>query len=199
MAAVSVAGVLSLAACGGGSDPLKSPAPKPSSEQTAGRAVPVLTPPPSAAFQHTDDGALAFVRAYFETLLNDAYRAGQVQELAIFSDPNCVVCRATIGDIAYFAATGTRAEGGTVSVSALKVAGSSPDLTTITLAYSAAKLSEINLDGSTAYSTPGTQNQSIYVQVQYDSQNKRWVMRQIINKPLQSPTASPSASATASP
>jgi hypothetical protein len=145
---------------------------------------------PKAAAAHTDDGAMAFAKYYFETLMNTAYQTGNVQPLAVASDANCVVCRSTVGDAAFFTVTGTRAQGGTVSVSGLKVIQSGDDLVSIMLAYSSEKLSEINIDGSTAYSTTAISNSPLEAQVLWNAATKGWRMRQIVNNPP-SPTATP--------
>jgi hypothetical protein len=192
--------LLSLSACGG--DPLKDnaaapPPPVATSLPSATPSAPApalgaLIAPPTVATQRTDAGAVAFVSYYFETLLNNAYQSGNVSLIALVSDPNCVVCRATIGDVAYFAATGTHAAGGRVSVALVKVAHSAPELTTITMSYSVEKLTELNRDGSTAYDTAALTNQDIVVQVQWDAAANAWRMRQIIDKPLSAITAAPS-------
>jgi hypothetical protein len=195
--AVASVAVLSLAACGSNSDPLQGAgAPAQPNTTTAPKAAasssptPAVAPMPKDATAHTDDGAMAFVKYYFETLVNSAYQTGNVQPLALASDPNCAICRATIGDAAYFTVTGTRAQGGTVTVSSLKVISSGGDLTSITLSYSSAKLSEINVDGSTAYTAAAISDSPLEAQVQWNSSAKGWKMRQIVNNPT-SPSATP--------
>lgn len=197
---ISAVALLSLSACGG--DPLKdnaaappSPVATPLAAVTPSASPPALgalVAPPTVATQRTDAGSAAFVRYYFETLLNNAYQSGNISLIALVSDANCVICRATIGDIAYFAANGTHVQGGRVSVDAVRVAHSAPELTTITMSYSVEKLAELNRDGSTAYDTPAVNNQDIVAQVQWDAVANAWRMRQIINKPLSAITAAPS-------
>jgi hypothetical protein len=194
--------VLSLAACGSKSDPLQG-AGTPAQPQVTARssapaalsASPTPTPTavaqiPKAATAHTDDGAVAFVKYYFQSLVNAAYQTGNVQPLALASDPNCVICRATIGDAAYFTVTGTRAQGGNVAVSSLTVSSSGDNLVSIMLTYNSDKLSEINVDGSTAYTTPAVSDSPLEAQVLWNVPTKGWRMRQIVNNPT-SPTATP--------
>jgi hypothetical protein len=192
----AVALVLTLSACGSNSDPLAgaSAPPQPKSSATASSgtsAAPSAPTAPAAAGAHTDDGAIAFVKYYFETLINSAYTTGNVQPLALATDANCVVCRATIGDAAYFTVTGDRAQGGKVSVSSVKVVGSDSDQTTVSLSYSKDKLSEINPDGSTAFSTDAANGVSIRAQVKWDSGAKMWRMAQILNNAAEEPTSTP--------
>lgn len=194
--------VLSLAACGSNSDPLQgagAPVQPQVTTKSSAPAVPTASPTPTstpvaqipkAATAHTDDGAVAFVKYYFETLVNAAYQTGNVQPLALGSDPNCVICRATIGDAAYFTVTGTRAQGGTVSVSSLTVSSSGDNLVSVMLSYSSDKLAEINVDGSTAYTTPAVSASPLEAQVLWNAPTKGWRMRQIVNNPT-SPTATP--------
>jgi uncharacterized protein DUF6318 len=194
--------VLSLAACGSNSDPLQgagAPVQPQLSAKSSAPAVPSTSPTPTptpvaqipkAATAHTDDGAVAFVKYYFDTLVNAAYQTGNVQPMALASDPNCVICRATIGDAAYFTVTGTRAQGGTVSVASLTVSSSGDNLVSVMLSYSSDKLSEINVDGSTAYTTPAVGGSPLEAQVLWNAPTKGWRMRQIVNNPT-SPTATP--------
>jgi Family of unknown function (DUF6318) len=177
-----VAGMVLLSACGGShsKDPLTagkggSPSPTPTAVQA---------PMPDAALKHTDDGAVAFVQFYFGTILNEAYAQGDVKRLVSVSDPNCVVCRATVGDIAFFAAQGDRAQGGRVTVTGVKVAESNSEVTSINLTYSAEKLSELNQDGSTAYSVVARSGIDFIAQVQWNADSNTWRMTQILDKKL---------------
>jgi hypothetical protein len=176
-----VALVLTLSACGGGGDKKKDPL---ASKTPSASPAPVQVPMPDAALKHTDDGAIAFVNFYFGTILNDAYAQGDVKRLVSVSDPNCVVCRATVGDIAFFAAQGDKAQGGKVSISGVKVAESNTEVTSINLSYSAEKLNELNQDGSTAYSVAARTGIEFIAQVQWDANKSSWRMTQILDKKL---------------
>jgi hypothetical protein len=206
------AAVLLLTACGSKSDPLAgagtpaqpSSAPSPSSTSSGGPSssptpTAAVAAPPSAAKSHSADGAIAFTKYYFETLVNSAFSTGNVQPLALASDPNCTVCRATIGDAAYFTVTGTRGTGGTVSVSSLRVMSSANSLTSILLSYTSTKLSEVNTDGSTAFTAPGVTNAEVEVQVTWDSSTKAWRMREIVNNPSAPPPSSSTSSPSSTP
>jgi hypothetical protein len=107
-----------------------------------------------------------------------------VKRLVSVSDPNCVVCRATVGDIAFFAAQNDKPQGGAVTVTAVKVAESNSEVTSINLTYSAAKLSELNQDGSTAYSVNPRSGVDFIAQVQWDADKGSWRMTQILDKKL---------------
>lgn len=175
-----VAAALTLSACGGGGDK-KDPLP---SKTPSAAPAPVQAPMPDAALKHTDDGAIAFVQFYFNTILTDAYAQADVKRLVSVSDPNCVVCRATVGDIAFFAAQNDKPQGGAVTATALKVAESNSEVTSINLTYAAAKLAELNQDGSTAYSVAPRSGVDFIAQVQWDAEKGSWRMTQILDKKL---------------
>jgi hypothetical protein len=176
-----VAAALTLSACGGGGGDKKDPL---ASKTPSASPAPVQAPIPAAALKHTDDGAIAFVQFYFNTILTDAYAQADVKRLVSVSDPNCVVCRATVGDIAFFAAQNDKPQGGAVTVTAVKVAESNTEVTSINLTYSAAKLSELNQDGSTAYSVNPRSGVDFIAQVQWDADKGSWRMTQILDKKL---------------
>jgi hypothetical protein len=179
-AALSVAALVSLSACGGNEkDPLSgvnAPA-GPSATPT-----PTFAAVPDDAGKKSDAGAVNFAEYYFETVLNEAYTMGKVDRLVEFSGPNCVVCRATVGDIAYFTIARQAAQGGKVSVSGVKIENSSAEVTTVKLSYSADKLSYKNLDGSTAYSVPARSGTNLFVQMQWDAESNNWKVSQIVDE-----------------
>jgi hypothetical protein len=177
----SAALVAGLSACGGDDkDPLEG-VDAPAAPTAAATPTPTLASAPEAATKKTDEGAKQFVKYYFETVINEATVQGKMDKLVEVSDPNCVVCRATVGDIAFFVLGRQRAEGGKVSVSDLKVANSG-DLTTVEFKYSKTKLSYKNLDGSTSYSVPSVDPIAFYAQAQWDAATSSWKMRQITPK-----------------
>ncbi len=181
-AAVSVAALLSLSACGGDEkDPLAG-VNAPAAPTASGTPTPTFAAVPDDAGKKSDAGAVKFAEYYFETVLNEAYTLGKVDRLVEFSGPNCVVCRATVGDIAYFTIARQAAQGGKVSVSGTKIENSSAEVTTVKLTYAADKLSYKNLDGSTAYSVPARSGQVLYVQMQWDAESTNWKVSQIVDE-----------------
>lgn len=178
----SAALISTLSACGGDDkDPLEG-VQAPSGPAASASPTATLAPAPSNATAKTDEGAKAFAKYYFETVVNEARVQGKLDKLVEVSDANCVVCLATVGEIAYFTLARQAAQGGTVSVSGLKVSNSSPEVTTVELTYQTQKLTYKNLDGSTAYSVPSRDGVVFYVQMQWDPTINGWKVRQIVDK-----------------
>jgi len=180
--------LLALSACGGDEkDPLKGVA-APAGPTASSTPTPTFAPAPGPATKKSDEGAKAFAEYYFETVINEAYTQGRVDKLVELSDPKCVVCRATVGDIAYFTIARQAAQGGKVAVSGLKVEQSG-DLTTVKLTYGQEKLLYKNLDGSTAYSVDARSGQVLYVQLSWDAGANSWKARQIVDESIIKPKA----------
>lgn len=183
-AALSVAALLSLTACGGDEkDPLKGVA-APGAPAASSTPTPTLAAAPDTATKKSDDGAKAFAEYYFETVVNQAYTQGKVDKLVELSDPACVVCRATVGDIAYFTIARQAAQGGKVSVSGLKIENSSAEVTTVKLTYAQEKLLYKNLDGSTGFSVDARTGQVLYLQLIWDATANTWKARQIVDESI---------------
>lgn len=181
-AALSVAALLSLTACGGDEkDPLKGVA-APAAPTASSTPTPTLASAPDPATKKSDEGAKAFAEYYFETVVNQAYTQGKVDKLVLLSDPGCVVCRATVGDIAYFTIARQAAQGGKVSVGGLKIENSGAEVTTVKLTYAQEKLLYKNLDGSTGFSVPEHTGQVLYAQLVWDATASSWKMRQIVDE-----------------
>ncbi|MGQ0467447.1 MAG: DUF6318 family protein [Sporichthyaceae bacterium] len=179
----AVAALLALSACGGDEkDPLKGVA-APAAPTASATPTPTLAAAPDSATKKSDEGAKAFAKYYFETVINEAYVQGKVDKLVEMSDPKCVVCRATVGDIAYFTIARQAAQGGKVSVSGLKIEQSG-DLTTVKLTYAQEKLLYKNLDGSTAYSVDARSGQVLFVQLTWDAAANSWKARQIVDESI---------------
>lgn len=160
-------------------------------------ATPTLASAPEDANQKTDAGAKAFAEYYFETVLNEAYSLGKLDKLVEVSDPDCAICRATVGDIAFFTIDRQRAEGGKVSVSGIKVANTSEELTTIELTYAAEKLTYKNLGGETSYTVPARSGLGFFVQLEWVADLNSWRVAQIVDKATIEGKLSPSPSPTA--
>lgn len=110
----SVAVALLLAACAG-------------EPEAAGPTLPPVTATPSPTAPETPelppetegddaDAATAFARYYLETVVNDAYRTGDVTVMEALSDAECGGCNNALGQIAGFAERGELREGGSFTV-----------------------------------------------------------------------------------
>ena len=188
-AALSAAALLVLSACGGDDDdPLGGPESSPASGGIGGAAT-----IPDAATKNTDAGAEAFTKYYMESLLNNAYTTGNISTLVKYSHPLCIVCRASIGDIATAWARG-KVQGGQVSISGADATKASNTLTNVKFKYSKTRYVEVNGEGETVFSTPAQNNLDITLQLAWDSDEKMWQVREIVTRQLQGrgATASPS-------
>lgn len=199
-AALSAAALLALSACGGNDDPL----PGAQDNGPAPSQVP-LAALPSSANDRTAAGAEAFAKYYFESVVNNAYSTGNLQGLVRYSHPECIVCRATVGDIAT-AWTRGRVDGGQVSVKEVSTSKFDENLTNVDLSYSTTRYVEKNPDGKTVFASPAKLGLNLLLQVQWDAGAKIWQVREIVNQALReggkgtsTATSSPSSSATASP
>lgn len=178
----SAALVVSLSACGGDEDDPLDGVAAPAGPDASASPTPTLAAASGDATKKTDEGAKAFAEYYFETVVNEARTQGRLDKLVEVSDANCVVCLATVGEIAYFTLARQAAQGGKVSVSGLKVTNSTAEVTTVELTYATEKLTYKNLDGSTAYSVKARDNVGFYVQMQWDPTIEGWKVRQIVDK-----------------
>ena len=138
LAALLVVVTLVAAACNGGaakssptssatSVPVSSPTAKPSSSPagpaTTGPNVrPGERPPimPSAAKQHTQEGALAFA-GYFIRALDWSIATTDPRPLVPISDPTCVACSNYVKEIREVRAQGGYIRGGRISLSAAEI------------------------------------------------------------------------------
>lgn len=181
---VSVAALSTLAGCGG-DDPLEStdkgkptassePAPKKSADST--EAV------PDDAKKHNDAGAVAFVKYYFEQV-NEGFETGEYADLVKLSDAGCIICRSTVGDIAFAYSQG-KIEGGKVKVSDVKAANTKGDLTSVSLKYETEKYTEVDADGDSLFSV-GSRDLAFVVQLKWVDDH--WVMAQITQGTVEKP------------
>jgi hypothetical protein len=194
-AALSAAALLALSGCGGDDDPLKGKDKNTSANVTA----PPLPPLPSEADERTAAGAEAFAKYYFTNVVNNAYAAGNLAGLVMYSHPECIVCRATVGDIAT-AWTRGRVDGGQVTVRSVKTSKFDENLTNVDLTYSTTRYVEIDGEGKTVFSSPAKLDLNLLLQLQWSNSKKIWQVREIVNQALRndgkSSTASPTPSAT---
>jgi len=187
-AALSAAALLALTACGddknddhlGGNNPTSGPG------GIGGTAT-----IPDAATKNTDAGAEAFAKFFFESVINGAYSTGNISSLVKYSDPKCIICRATVGDIATAWARG-KVEGGQTSVSGVKATKASDTLTNVDLKYSKTRYVEVDGSGVNVFSTPAQTGLDIVMQLTWNAKDKTWQVREIVNQAARGKTASPS-------
>lgn len=190
-AALSAAALLALSACGGDDDdPLGGPESTPTGGGIGGAAS-----IPDAAGKNTDAGAEAFTKYYMESLLNNAYSTGNISTLVKYSHPLCIVCRASIGDIATAWARG-KVEGGQVTITGADATKASDTLTNVKFKYSKTRYVEVDGSGKTVFSTPAQNNLDITLQLQWNADQKAWQVREIVTRQLQGRGAGASPSPT---
>jgi hypothetical protein len=190
-AALSAAALLALSACGGGDkdDPL---ADKPADSSTGIGGGATI---PDAATKLTEAGAEAFSKYYMESLLNNAYTTGNIGTLVKYSHPLCIVCRASIGDIATAWARG-KVDGGQVTITGLKASKANDNLYNVAFKYSKTRYIEVDGSGKNVFSTPAQNNLDITLQLQWNSADKMWQVREIVTRQLQGKTATASPAPT---
>ena len=190
-AALSAAALLALSACGGDDDdPLGGPESTPAGGGIGGAAT-----IPDAATKNTDAGAEAFTKYYMESLLNNAYTTGNISTLVKYSHPLCIVCRASIGDIATAWARG-KVEGGQVTITGADATKASDTLTNVKFKYSKTRYVEVDGSGRTVFSTPAQNSLDITLQLQWNADQKAWQVREIVTRQLQGRGAAASPSPT---
>ncbi|KGN36338.1 DUF6318 family protein [Knoellia subterranea] len=132
--ALALASTLALAGCNGGEkEPTKSatgtspatgsasPSGSPSSSATTSPSASTAVSIPAAARAHTDEGAIAFVRFFFETV-NAAHRAPDTTLLPPLSTNECKSCTSLQATALEYATKGHRAESApTAPLSALRM------------------------------------------------------------------------------
>lgn len=189
--AFGAAALFALAACGGDDDPLadRDPAPAPSGRPAD--PAQERTEIPAAATERTEAGAEAFVEYYFGTLVNETYSSGDVEALVQYSHPQCITCRATVGDIATAFSRG-QIEGGQVSVRGTEATEATEDLTNVELTYTRTRYVEVDADGDNVFSSPANTGRDLLVQVQYSEGMDSWRVREIVPQDqVADPTPSP--------
>ena len=190
-AALSAATLLSLTACGGDDDdPLGGPDSAPTGGGIGGAAT-----IPDAATKNTEAGAEAFTKYYMEELLNKAYSTGNLTALVKYSHPLCIVCRASIGDIATAWARG-KVNGGQVTITGSDATKASDTLTNVKFKYSKTRYVEVDGAGKEVFSTPAQNNLDITLQLQWSADEKMWQVREIVTRQLQGGGAGATASPT---
>lgn len=196
-AALSAAALLTLSACGGDDAPLPPP---PDKEAGPTPSSAPLVSLPADADDRTEAGAEAFAKYYFQSVVNNAYSTGNLTALVKYSHPECIVCRATVGDIAS-AWTRGRVDGGQVTVKEINTSTFEENLTNVDLSYSTTRYVEKDPAGKTVFSSPAKLDLQLLLQLQWNNSQKIWQIREIVNQALRggakaSPSASPSPSAT---
>ncbi|MGQ0631132.1 MAG: DUF6318 family protein [Sporichthyaceae bacterium] len=178
--AAAVAALL-LAGCGDSDDPF------PEGQDVPTPITPVSAPPlaklPDAATERTEPGSRAFARYYFESVVNYAYSTGDLTALVEYSDPECIVCRATVGDIASAYVRG-KVDGGQVNVGSVEAAEATDELTNVSLKYSATRYTEVDETGRRLFSSPAKDEIELIVQLTWSESAESWRVREIANADL---------------
>lgn len=181
-AALTAAALLALTACGGDDDdPLGDDGPggTPGGSGIGGGTATI----PDAATKNTDAGAEAFAKYYFESVINGAYTTGTISSLIKYSHPLCIVCRATVGDISSAWARG-KVDGGQTSVTIGDATKANENLTNVELKYSKTRYVELDGSGKNVFSSPAQNGLDIVLQLQWNSDQKIWQVREIVNQAL---------------
>lgn len=133
VASLSLVTVLGVAGCTSDSAPLVNPSG--SVSPTTHPATPVFDPVPDAALQHTNDGALAFARFWFEQSLK-AYVDPRPGVLARLCQPDNKVCRQLEDSVTDLHDKGEKADMLPGKVDHVQIAQSTtPGTTRVTLYY----------------------------------------------------------------
>jgi hypothetical protein len=173
---VSAAALSTLAGCGG-----DNPAEASAKDNAAASSAP--TPKrtsagaaqlPDAATKHDNAGAVEFVKYYFDQV-NTGFATGEYANLVKVSDAGCIICRSTVGDIAFAYANGS-IDGGKVKVSDVKAENTTKEYTSLSLKYQTEKYTEVDPDGGSLFSV-GSRDLAFIVQLKWLGDH--WVMSQI--------------------
>lgn len=173
---LSAAALLTLAGCGGDDSQESSETAKPvaSSEPVAKKTADTAAAVPSEAKKQNNAGAVAFVKYYFEQV-NAGFDTGEYANLVTLSDAGCIVCRSTVGDIAFAYSQG-KIEGGKVKISDVKAENTKGDLTSVSMQYETEKYTEVDADGDLLFSV-AERDLAFVVQLKWVEDH--WVMAQI--------------------
>lgn len=161
--ALSAAAVLSLAACGG-DDPLE-PAAKETESAAPVKAADVPLEIPEAAKAKTPEGGVEFTKFYFEQV-NKAFASGDYKALVKITSSSCIVCRQTIGDIAFAWARGS-IEGGAFTVKDIKSLTQSGDLHSLSFKYDEEAYTERDHKGGMVWEAEAKKDLPTVVQIKW--------------------------------
>lgn len=170
---VSAATLLTLAGCGG-DDPLEETAKGVPTAAATPTEVAKADELPAAAKEHTPAGGVEFVKYYFEQV-NNGFDSGEYAPLVRITDSGCIICRQTIGDIAFAYAVGS-IDGGKITVKNVEAKSTKADLQAVAFDYEAEKYTEVDSDGETIFSVP---ERDLAFVVQLKWADGRWRMAQI--------------------
>ncbi len=170
---VSAATLLTLAGCGG-DDPLEESSKATPSAASTPKEQAKAEEMPSAAKEHTPAGGVEFVKYYFDQV-NKGFDSGEYATLVRITDSGCIICRQTIGDIA-FAYTVGSIEGGKITVENVEAGSTKENSQAVSLDYEAEKYSEVDSEGETIFSVP---ERDLAFVVQLKWSDGRWLMSQI--------------------
>ena len=169
---VSVTALFALAGCGG-SDPLEptakaeTPVPK--------KAADVSVDVPEAAKAHSAAGGVEFTKFYFDQV-NASFASGEYLPLVKLTSSSCIVCRQTIGDIAFAWARGS-IQGGKFTLKDVKSVKETEDLNSLSFAYDEDAYTELDAKGGTVWKAEAKKDLPTVVQVKWIGDG--WQMSQL--------------------
>ena len=170
---LSATALLALSGCGG-DDPLEAAA-KTETTPTPTKAADVSLDIPSAAKEHTAAGGVEFTRFYFEQV-NKAFATGDYLPLVKITSSSCIVCRQTIGDIAFAWARGS-IKGGKFTLKDVKSEKETSDLNSLSFTYDEDAYSELDHKGGTVWQAEAKKDLPTVVQVKWNGDG--WQLAQL--------------------
>lgn len=173
-ATVSAAAVLSVAACGG-DDPLE-PAAKETETAAPVKAADIPLEIPEPARAQTAEGGVEFTKFYFEQV-NKAFATGDYHPLVKLTSSSCIVCRQTIGDIAFAWARGS-IEGGAFTLKDVKSVKQAGDLHSVSFTYDEEAYTELDHTGGTVWEADAKEDLPTVVQIKWVDGG--WQMSQLV-------------------
>lgn len=171
---VSATALFALAGCGG-DDPLEPAASTETPSAAPEKAADVRLEIPEAARANTAEGGVEFTKFYFDQV-NEAFATGEYLPLVKITSSSCIVCRQTIGDIAFAWARGS-IEGGRFTLKDVKSVKESGDLHSLSFTYDEDAYSELDHKGGTVWKAEAKKDLPTVVQIKWSDGG--WQMAQL--------------------